>query len=151
MDGSLASYRFYAGAPSLSPYSVRFCLVSRMSLTRSLQVTSSNGLNLGSLFIFDDKPRNDLSLPQKKCGFNYQRLCAITDGGIVLHQQAHKVMRHLETKRGRHSRLKNAFRTQELKVLRVDISRFLSLLFSPKILAELYGLAASLFFTYFFF
>ncbi|KAH8585643.1 hypothetical protein B0O99DRAFT_646455 [Bisporella sp. PMI_857] len=61
VDGSLAAYRFYAGTP----------------------ITTDRGINIGSFFIFDDKPRDGLPLGQRK----------------YLHQQAANVMKHLETKR----------------------------------------------------
>lgn len=45
VDGTLASFRFYAGTP----------------------ITTARGVKIGSLFIFDDKPRPDgLTLQQKK-------------------------------------------------------------------------------------
>jgi hypothetical protein len=61
VDGSIASYRFYAGTP----------------------ITTDHGVNIGSFFLFDNKPRDDLTLPQRK----------------FLHQQATNVMKHLATKR----------------------------------------------------
>lgn len=45
VDGSLASYRFYAGAP----------------------IATSQGINIGSFFLFDDRVRDGLSLDQRKC------------------------------------------------------------------------------------
>lgn len=46
VDGSLASYRFYAGTP----------------------ITTSHGINIGSLFIFDNRPRLEgLTLAQRRC------------------------------------------------------------------------------------
>jgi GAF domain-containing protein len=45
VDGSIAGYRFYAGAP----------------------ITTSHGINIGSFFLFDDKPRNNLSLEHRRC------------------------------------------------------------------------------------
>jgi hypothetical protein len=47
VDGSIAKYRFYAGTP----------------------ITTSHGINIGSLFFFDDKVRDDLSLGQRKCQY----------------------------------------------------------------------------------
>jgi len=61
VDGSLAAYRFYAGTP----------------------ITTNRGINIGSLFIYDDKPRDGLSTVQRE----------------FLHQQAANVMELLETKR----------------------------------------------------
>jgi hypothetical protein len=57
----LAAYRFYAGTP----------------------ITTSHGINIGSFFVFDDHPRQGLSLKER----------------AFLWQQARNVMRHLETKR----------------------------------------------------
>ena len=45
VDGSQAAYRFYAGTP----------------------ITTNRGINIGSLFIYDDKPRDGLSLSQREC------------------------------------------------------------------------------------
>ncbi|PMD36870.1 hypothetical protein L207DRAFT_90676 [Hyaloscypha variabilis F] len=61
VDGQIASYRFYAGAP----------------------ITTSHGVNIGSLFFFDDKPRDGLPRNQRR----------------FMHLQASNVMKHLETKR----------------------------------------------------
>ncbi|KAH8663362.1 hypothetical protein BGZ60DRAFT_432527 [Tricladium varicosporioides] len=61
VNGDIASYKFYVGTP----------------------ITTSYGINIGSLFLFDDRPRNGLTLDHKK----------------FLHQQAANIMRHLETKR----------------------------------------------------
>ncbi|KAG9236744.1 M3EW, histidine kinase-group I protein [Amylocarpus encephaloides] len=61
VDGQIASFRFYAGTP----------------------IVTHHGVNIGSLFLFDDEPRNGLSNQQAK----------------FLHRQASNVMRHLETKR----------------------------------------------------
>ncbi|KAH6681445.1 M3EW, histidine kinase-group I protein [Halenospora varia] len=61
VTGDIASYKFYAGTP----------------------ITTSHGINIGSFFLFDDKPRNGLTLDHRK----------------FLRQQATNVMRHLETKR----------------------------------------------------
>jgi hypothetical protein len=61
VNGQLAAYRFYAGTP----------------------ITTSHGINIGSLFVFDDRPRRGLSLKERS----------------FLWLQARNVMRHLETKR----------------------------------------------------
>ncbi|KAE9378835.1 hypothetical protein N431DRAFT_148177 [Stipitochalara longipes BDJ] len=61
VDGQIASYRFYAGAP----------------------ITTSHGINIGSLFFFDDKPRDGLPRNQRR----------------FMHLQAGNIMKHLETKR----------------------------------------------------
>ncbi|KUJ12833.1 uncharacterized protein LY89DRAFT_622845 [Mollisia scopiformis] len=61
VDGTIVSYRFYAGTP----------------------ITTDHGINIGSFFFFDDKPRDGLTREQKR----------------FLHQQARNVMRHFETKR----------------------------------------------------
>ncbi|KAG4441077.1 hypothetical protein IFR05_003431 [Cadophora sp. M221] len=62
VDGTMASYRFYAGTP----------------------ITTMNGVNIGSFFMFDDRPRpHGLLLHEKK----------------FIHQQAANVMKHLATKR----------------------------------------------------
>lgn len=45
VDGSVASYRFYAGTP----------------------ITTNNGINIGTFFVFDNKPRDRLTLSQRKC------------------------------------------------------------------------------------
>lgn len=45
VDGSATSYRFYAGTP----------------------ITTNNGINIGTFFVFDSKPRDDLTLSQRKC------------------------------------------------------------------------------------
>lgn len=45
VNGSHALYRFYAGAP----------------------LTTKRGINIGTLFIYDDKPREGLSPEQRKC------------------------------------------------------------------------------------
>ena len=46
VDGSIAAYRFYAGAP----------------------ITTAHGVNIGSLFMFDNDPRpNGLNLRERKC------------------------------------------------------------------------------------
>ena len=46
VDGSLAAYRCYVGMP----------------------ITTNRGVNIGSFFMFDDKPRLDgLTLQEKKC------------------------------------------------------------------------------------
>lgn len=48
IDGTLASYRFYAGTP----------------------ITTSHGINIGSFFIFDNQPRPEgLTLRERKCLF----------------------------------------------------------------------------------
>ncbi|RDW78466.1 hypothetical protein BP5796_06318 [Coleophoma crateriformis] len=61
VDGSIASYRFYAGTP----------------------ITTDNGINIGSFFFFDDKPRAGLSHAQRK----------------YLYSASRNVMKHLELKR----------------------------------------------------
>jgi GAF domain-containing protein len=48
VDGRLSSYRFYAGAP----------------------ISTSHGVNIGSIFMFDDVVREGLSLPHRKCMFS---------------------------------------------------------------------------------
>jgi hypothetical protein len=49
VDGTLSSYRFYAGTP----------------------ITTAHGINIGSLFMFDDRPRpNGLALDQRKCKYS---------------------------------------------------------------------------------
>jgi GAF domain-containing protein len=45
VDGSIAAYRFYAGTP----------------------ITTNHGINIGSFFLFDDKPRDTLSLEHRRC------------------------------------------------------------------------------------
>jgi GAF domain-containing protein len=45
VDGSLASYKFYAGAP----------------------IATSRGINIGSFFLFDDRVRDGLPINQRKC------------------------------------------------------------------------------------
>lgn len=46
VDGTMASYRFYAGTP----------------------ITTMNGVSIGSFFMFDDRPRpHGLLLQEKKC------------------------------------------------------------------------------------
>ena len=45
VNGSFAAYRFYAGAP----------------------LTTNRGINIGSLFVYDDKPREGLSQEQREC------------------------------------------------------------------------------------
>lgn len=46
VDGSIMAYRFYAGTP----------------------ITTDHGINIGSFFIFDDRPRPEgLTLGQRKC------------------------------------------------------------------------------------
>lgn len=70
VNGTVASYRFYAGTP----------------------IRTSNEINLGSLFLFDDKPREGLTLLQRK----------------FLHEQAANVVRHLETKREASERRRGA-------------------------------------------
>jgi GAF domain-containing protein len=46
VDGTTASYRFYAGTP----------------------ITTSHGINIGSIFILDNQPRpNGLTFEQRKC------------------------------------------------------------------------------------
>ena len=45
VDGTIASYRFYAGTP----------------------ITTKHGINIGSFFIFDDTPRDGLTMSQQKC------------------------------------------------------------------------------------
>lgn len=47
VNGSVASYRFYAGTP----------------------IRTENGVNIGTFFIFDDKPRDGLSPTQNICNF----------------------------------------------------------------------------------
>jgi hypothetical protein len=50
VDGSVAAYRFYAGMP----------------------ITTVHGINIGSFFMFDDKPRPEgLTLEQRKCQFSF--------------------------------------------------------------------------------
>ncbi|KAG0652017.1 Hybrid signal transduction histidine kinase B [Hyphodiscus hymeniophilus] len=80
VDGSVAAYRFYAGTP----------------------ITTRHGVNIGSLFMFDDMSRAGLNLKQKK----------------HLHETAAKVMRHLETKREAAERRRVAMMSQ-------GISKFL--------------------------
>lgn len=45
VDGSLASYKFYAGTP----------------------IATSRGINIGSFFLFDDRVRDGLPMNQRKC------------------------------------------------------------------------------------
>lgn len=45
VDGTLASYRFYAGTP----------------------ITTKQGIKIGSIFIFDNKAREGLTVTHKKC------------------------------------------------------------------------------------
>lgn len=45
VDGRVATYRFYAGTP----------------------ITSENGTNIGSFFLFDNKPRDGLNKGQRRC------------------------------------------------------------------------------------
>lgn len=47
VNGTIASYRFYAGMP----------------------ITTDHGINIGSFFVFDTETRDDLTLYQKKCEF----------------------------------------------------------------------------------
>jgi hypothetical protein len=61
VDGQIASYRFYAGVP----------------------ITTNHGVNIGSLFFFDDKARDGLPRNQRR----------------FLHLQAGNIMKHLEMKR----------------------------------------------------
>ena len=50
VDGSHAAHRFYAGTP----------------------ITSNRGINIGSFFMFDDKPRIEgLSIGERKCQWPY--------------------------------------------------------------------------------
>ncbi|CZR54714.1 related to nik-1 protein (Os-1p protein) [Phialocephala subalpina] len=80
VDGTIVSYRFYAGAP----------------------ITTNRGVNIGSLFLFDDKPRDGMTLKQRK----------------FLHQQATNVMKHLETKR-------EAAERRRVALMSKGIARFL--------------------------
>lgn len=83
IDGTVSSYRFYAGTP----------------------ITTSNGVNIGSVSIFDDKPRLcGLSSQEKKCESNVSYCiqlpfltpqCLISD----LHEASRHVMKHLEIMR----------------------------------------------------
>jgi GAF domain-containing protein len=50
VDGRIAAYRFYAGAP----------------------ITTSHGVNIGSLFFFDDKVRDGLPRDQRKCPYSHE-------------------------------------------------------------------------------
>ncbi|CAG8950653.1 hypothetical protein HYFRA_00002863 [Hymenoscyphus fraxineus] len=77
VNGSVASFKFYAGAP----------------------ITTARGVNIGSLFLFDDKPRDKLSLDHRKCKAIFSSFCIKTDSDSVLHAQASNVMKHLESKR----------------------------------------------------
>ncbi|PVH82219.1 hypothetical protein DL98DRAFT_653296 [Cadophora sp. DSE1049] len=75
VDGTMSSYRFYAGTP----------------------ITTSQGVNIGSFFLFDDKCRpHGLLLHEKK----------------FMHQQAANVMKHLETKREATERRRVALMSQ---------------------------------------
>ncbi|KAL2074846.1 hypothetical protein VTL71DRAFT_8625 [Oculimacula yallundae] len=75
VDGTVASYRFYAGTP----------------------ITTENGINIGSFFLFDDKPRpRGLNLHEKQ----------------FIHRQAANVMKHLETKREATERRRVALMSQ---------------------------------------
>ncbi|POS84901.1 hypothetical protein EPUL_001122, partial [Erysiphe pulchra] len=76
VDGRIASFRFYAGAPIVTSY----------------------GISIGTLFIFDNKAREGLTLEQKK----------------YMHQQAKNVMKHLETKREAAERRRGAHMNQGL-------------------------------------
>jgi hypothetical protein len=59
VDGTVAGYRFYAGTP----------------------ITTDRGINIGSFFMFDDKPRPEgLSLAQRKC--DSSRSCMRYDGAL---------------------------------------------------------------------
>ncbi|CAG8982727.1 hypothetical protein HYALB_00001008 [Hymenoscyphus albidus] len=77
VNGSVASFKFYAGAP----------------------ITTARGVNIGSLFLFDDKPRDKLSLDHRKCKAISSSFCIRIDSNSVLHAQASNVMKHLESKR----------------------------------------------------
>lgn len=76
VNGTIAKFRFYAGAPIVTSY----------------------GISIGTLFIFDNKAREELTFEQKK----------------YMHQQAKNVMKHLETKREAAERRRGAHMSQGL-------------------------------------
>lgn len=80
VNGALAAYRFYAGTP----------------------ITTGHGINIGSFFVFDDKPRDGLTLKERS----------------FLWQQARNIMGYLETKREAAERRRIALMSQ-------GISKFL--------------------------
>ncbi len=78
VDGQIASYRFYAGTP----------------------ITTSHGINIGSLFFFDDKSREGLPRSSRRCSCTNRPFPKFTSNtSLVMHLQAGNVMKHLETKR----------------------------------------------------
>jgi hypothetical protein len=80
VDGQMASYRFYAGAP----------------------ITTSHGVSIGSLFFFDNKPRDGLAPGQRR----------------FMHTQAGNIIKHLETKR-------EAAERRRVALMSKGIARFL--------------------------
>ena len=81
VDGSLASYVWYAGAP----------------------ITTKNGINIGVLCVFGDRPITGLNLERRKCGFERRltlpRFVLILTQHLVLYHQANNIMKYMETQR----------------------------------------------------